>query len=123
MDIIKKIVLFLFLFSLGNFCAVASEDVQEDSSPQNIGGLLFDFDEGVAIEEGPGGSVYVKSNKEFMKKKFREIDRKLADLESRLQTLEEKALDELVKSDNGETEQASKVSIGATAEGRRVLST
>jgi hypothetical protein len=58
------------------------------ATTQNVGGLLFDVDEGVKVEQGPGGSVYMKSNREFMQEKFAEIDRKLSDFEKRIAQLE-----------------------------------
>jgi hypothetical protein len=54
-----------------------TETHQEKSAPKNIGGLLFDVDEGVEIQKGVGGSVYVKSNREYMQQKFREIEARL----------------------------------------------
>ena len=56
---------------------------------QQVGGLLFDVDEGVKIEKGSGGSVYVKSNKEYMQNKFESIEQKLDELEERLSKLED----------------------------------
>lgn len=76
----------------------------KNTATQNIGGLLFDVDEGVKVEQGPGGSVYVKSNREYMQDKFAEIDRKLADFEKRITGLEErkkrKAAEEEKKEEN-----------------------
>lgn len=57
---------------------------------QNIGGLLFDVDEGVKVEQGPGGSVYMKSNKEYMQEKLSQIDQRFSELEARVARLEEK---------------------------------
>ncbi len=93
-----------------NPAAFAEENTDKKSSTQNIGGLLFDVDEGVKVEQGPGGSVYVKSNREFMQEKFQQIESKLLELENRVKQLEAKG--------------AAAVS-GAAAEdsGRRVLST
>jgi hypothetical protein len=65
----------------------AEEDETGDAKKtkaQNVGGLLFDVDEGVKIEQGPGGSVYLKSNREYMQEKFGQIDQRLADLEERM---------------------------------------
>jgi hypothetical protein len=61
---------------------------EKKSTVQNVGGLLFEFDEGVEIEKGGGGSVYVKSNREYMEKKFKEIDARFTDLEQRLERIE-----------------------------------
>ena len=75
----------------GNRVLRASEEKESDSkkgTTQNVGGLLFDVDEGVKVEQGPGGSVYVKSNREYMQGKFDEIDQKIADFEKRIALLE-----------------------------------
>ena len=85
---------FVFLFILPVLLpARAAEKREDDDTPQKytsrqVGGLLFDMDEGVAVEEGPGGSVYVKSNREYMQKKFKEIDKRFEALESRVASLE-----------------------------------
>jgi hypothetical protein len=80
-------VLFFYLLS-GNLAAYSEEDQTKKATTQQIGGLLFDVDEGVKVEQGPGGSVYVKSNREYMQEKFESIERKLSDFEERLQKLE-----------------------------------
>lgn len=69
------------------WAAEAAKD-EAKKQPQNVGGLLFDVDEGVEIEQGPGGSVYMKSNREFMQDKFTEIERRMAAFEERLAKLE-----------------------------------
>ena len=68
----------------------SDEPKSVSSAPKKIGGLLFDFDEGVEIEEGPGGSVYVRSNREYMQKKFKEIENRFHALENRVANLESK---------------------------------
>lgn len=85
--VLVTVTFFCFLISV----AAAQED--EDDTTQKyttrqVGGLLFDTDEGVAVEQGPGGSVYVKSNREYMQKKFKEIDKHFETLESRIASLE-----------------------------------
>ena len=64
------------------------KDTSEKYTKQNVGGLLFDVDEGVKIQKGPGGSVYVESNREFMQRKFKEMDAKFDTLEKRVAKLE-----------------------------------
>lgn len=78
----------LFYLIPGNPAAYSEEDKTKNATTQQIGGLLFDVDEGVKVEQGPGGSVYVKSNREYMQEKFESIERKLFDFEERLQKLE-----------------------------------
>lgn len=77
----------LFIFMTRPLACLFAADNEEAGtkkvSAQQVGGLLFDVDEGVDIQKGPGGSVYLKSNREFMKNT-------LESLESRIQTLEEK---------------------------------
>ncbi len=69
----------------------AEEDVRtKKTTTQSVGGLLFDVDEGVKVEQGAGGSVYVKSNREYMQEKFAALDRKLQGLEERVTALESK---------------------------------
>ena len=63
-------------------------EVAKSSSVQNVGGLLFEVDEGVKIEKGGGGSVYVKSNREEMQQKFREIEKRFESIENRLLEIE-----------------------------------
>ena len=70
------------------------------SSTQQVGGLLFDVDEGVKIEQGPGGSVYLKSNREHMEQKFKEIDQRFENLESRVKKLEAAAASGSKKEDS-----------------------
>ena len=103
--------LFLFSFHPGSF---AAEDQTKKTTTQQIGGLLFDVDEGVKVEQGPGGSVYVKSNREYMQEKFESIEKRLEDLEERIDKLEGKESPDFKKSaDQTKTE----------TEGRRVLVT
>ena len=66
----------------------AEEESKSKSSTQKVGGLLFDVDEGVKVEQGPGGSVYVKSNKEYMQQKLEEIEMRLQSLDERVTELE-----------------------------------
>lgn len=63
-------------------------EVSKSSSVQHVGGLLFDVDEGVKIEKGGGGSVYVKSNREEMQQKFRGIEKRFDSIENRLTEIE-----------------------------------
>lgn len=65
-----------------------SSSISKKTPTQQVGGLLFDVDEGAKIEQGPGGSVYVKSNKEFMQQKFAEIEGRLTSSEERITELE-----------------------------------
>ena len=66
----------------------AEEGKPKNASTQQVGGLLFDVDEGVKVEKGGGGSVYIKSNREYMEEKFKEIDGRLETLEKRVDKLE-----------------------------------
>lgn len=66
----------------------ASDDKTKNSTTQQVGGLLFDVDEGVKIEHGPGGSVYLKSNREYMQEKLKSMDGKIEALEKRINRLE-----------------------------------
>ena len=66
----------------------AADDKTKTATTQQVGGLLFDVDEGVKIEQGPGGSVYLKSNKEYMQEKLKSIDEKLEELGKRLDRVE-----------------------------------
>ena len=68
--------------------AANQDSSSSKSTTQKIGGLLFDVDEGVKVEQGSGGSVYVKSNKEYMQQKLKEIDARLQDLEERVTKVE-----------------------------------
>lgn len=69
--------------------AEAPADKTKSSSTQQVGGLLFDVDEGVKIEQGPGGSVYLRSNREAMEEKFKSIEARFAQVDERLARLEE----------------------------------
>ena len=73
---------------LGIYPSFAADDKSKSSTTQQVGGLLFEMDEGVKVEQGPGGSVYVKSNKEYMQEKLKTIDQRLEDIEKRLTLLE-----------------------------------
>lgn len=86
----------------------------QKTAAKQVGGLLFDVDEGVKIEQGPGGSVYMKSNRDFMQEKFQDIDRRLADLEKRIGSLESKTNSAALAAD-GTTEK------GPASANRRVL--
>lgn len=87
--------LFMFLSSFYSARAEKSEAETKKAAAQQVGGLLFDMDEGVKIEQGPGGSVYVKSNREYMQQKFAEIESRLTGLEERMDKLEKSAVKEL----------------------------
>jgi hypothetical protein len=76
------------VMSAPGFGEEPEETSVKKTTTQNVGGLLFDVDEGVKVEQGPGGSVYLKSNREFMQEKFSEIERKLEQLHLRLVRLE-----------------------------------
>lgn len=89
------------------------EEAEQASGPKQIGGLLFDFDEGVEIKKGPGGSVYVESNREFMQNKFRTIDSRFEELEKRIEHLESFIDDDEPLIEDEKTQN----------EGRRVLAT
>ncbi len=90
--ILKNSCIFLFVCLLIRPSFLFSaEDKNKNSSTQQVGGLLFDVDEGVKIEHGPGGSVYVKSNREYMQEKFKSLDGKIALIEQRLDRLESAA--------------------------------
>lgn len=86
----KRIFIFLILLMAIFPCRslFASEDKTKNATTQQVGGLLFDVDEGVKIEHGPGGSVYLKSNREYMQDKFKGVDEKMEALEKRLDSLE-----------------------------------
>lgn len=80
-----------FLMSASRLSAAdESSSISKKNSTQQIGGLLFDMDEGAKIEQGPGGSVYVKSNKEYMQQKFADIETRLNSSEARISELENK---------------------------------
>jgi hypothetical protein len=81
----------LISFNVGAY-ATDQPDVKKNTV-KNIGGLLFDVDEGVDVEKGPGGSVYVKSNKDYMQKKFTEIEQRFNSMEMRVAALEGKQND------------------------------
>ncbi len=93
----RPYLIFIFMFAIFGLNApflICEEETKDEVPPakkvssQQVGGLLFDVDEGVEIEQGPGGSVYLKSNREFMKNKFEYIETRLNDLEARVQKLE-----------------------------------
>jgi hypothetical protein len=86
----KKIIFLLGSFILigFSFWVQASDDTNTKSSSKQVGGLLFDVDEGVEIQQGPGGSVYLKSNREYMEQKFKMIDARFKDLSTRIENLE-----------------------------------
>ena len=69
----------------------SGQDAAGKSKPptvQKVSGLLFDMDEGVKIEEGAGGSVYVHSNREAVSSRFRDIEYRLEKVEKRLDRYE-----------------------------------
>ena len=68
--------------------AVEDEAGKSLNTIQEVDGLFFDVDEGVKVEKGSGGSVYIRSNREYMKNKFKSIDRRFQALEERLTELE-----------------------------------
>mgnify|MGYP002374848406 CR=1 FL=1 len=79
----------IFLFMLfAHPLAGWTADSGSKKTVQKVGGLLFDVDDGVKIEEGSGGSVYMHSNREFMQSKFDSIETRFSELESRVQRLE-----------------------------------
>lgn len=91
-------VILLLLFVPTVFAAEEDSAEESKSTVQKVGGLLFDVDEGVKVEQGPGGSVYLRSNKEYMNEKLTEIDTRLEDIEKRLKNLERsEEADETVK--------------------------
>ena len=77
---------------------------------------MFDVDEGAKIEKGPGGSVYVKSNREYMQQKFSDIENKLAALEARTTELENK-----LKSLAGSEKKSASDTQGNENAGKKVL--
>ncbi len=88
MEAIKILSLFCAIHMVLISPAFSAEEQNKKSSTQQIGGLLFDVDEGVKVEQGPGGSVYMKSNREYMQSKFNEIEERFKDLEQRISLLE-----------------------------------
>ena len=100
-----------FLFLSAPSWAASEETPAKKTATQNIGGLLFDVDEGVKVEQGPGGSVYMKSNREFMQEKFAEIDRKLSDFENRIAKLESKKNSKKAESEKAEKDEGRQVLI------------
>lgn len=85
------LIVFYFFVSAVTFSGFSRAEADtKKSSPQQVGGLLFDMDEGAEIEQGPGGSVYVKSNREYLQKKFADIETRLLELEQRTAALENK---------------------------------
>lgn len=87
-----SLLVFLSMLSYDKHVLIAADDeVQtKKTTTQRVGGLLFDVDEGVKVEQGAGGSVYVKSNREYMQEKFSDMERKFQDLEGRVTALETK---------------------------------
>ena len=81
----------------------AADDKTKNATTQQVGGLLFDVDEGVKIEHGPGGSVYVKSNREYIQEKFKTIDEKMESLEKRLTLVETQLAGEKEKDKKSQT--------------------
>lgn len=114
----EKLFLLVFISSFFSFPHFlhADDTVSKKNSTQQIGGLLFDMDEGAKIEQGPGGSVYVKSNKEYMQQKFSEIETQLSSLEARTTELENK-----LKALAGGPEKSSEETPGKDSSGRQVL--
>ncbi len=84
----KNLIPFIFLLVCSSNFLYAEDEKAKRTSTQQVGGLLFDVDEGVKIEQGPGGSVYMKSNKEFMQQRLDEIDQKILNLDARLAAIE-----------------------------------
>lgn len=77
----------------------------EDNSGSHDGkvyknGLWFDVEEGVEFEQAGGGSLVIqKSNREYTKSKFDNIEERLNNFESRIKALEDKAAGTAGKSD------------------------
>ena len=119
------ILFFLIIFMLMPGPSLfAADDKTKNATTQQIGGLLFDVDEGVKVEQGPGGSVYVKSNREEMQEKFKAIDSRLETIEKRTEDVEKDLIDlrkqlKLAKAPAG-TENAASSKQEST---RKVLST
>ena len=117
---IKMTAPFIFTFSL--FClpcllhADDNSSVSKKNSTQQVGGLLFDMDDGAKIEKGPGGSVYIKSNKEYMQQKFSDTESRLTQLEERVTELENK-----LKSPGGADKKNSSEKTVEESSGRKVL--
>ena len=84
----------LFLLLIILMCTpilwAAEQAETKKSTTQNVGGLLFDVDEGVKVRQGSGGSVYLESNREYMQAKIETIEARLSDLESRMSKIEAK---------------------------------
>ena len=119
MSLCKDGFIFILCLSLTILCArpLFADDKTKNSSTQHVGGLLFDMDEGVKVEQGPGGSVYVKSNREYMQEKFKSLDEKIENIEKRLLLLE-------AQSGKGKPASGAASSAPAKAEsGNRVLVT
>ncbi len=106
------------MFATSLFAATEAAEERRKASTQQIGGLLFDVDEGVKVEQGPGGSVYMKSNREFMQDQFKEMDKRLENLEDRVGELESILEDEIKM--KKETE-AKALEAKSAKEGKRVL--
>lgn len=99
--------------------AWAAQEETKKAATQQVGGLLFDVDEGVKIEQGPGGSVYLKSNRETMEQKFKDIEQRFEALEGRVKTLETALKPPASASEKESAEDSKDVKSG----GRRVLIT
>ena len=116
--LIKVIFVLMPVLFAWNFPLHSSEDAKtKKAETQQVGGLLFDVDEGVKLEKGPGGSVYMKSNKDYMQEKFQEIEARLKNLEDRFNRLET-TLSQISKDSGGEKTGSEKAS-----DGRKVLVT
>lgn len=113
------------------FPAFAGAEVAEEEeyvTPTEVGGLKFDMDEGVKIRQGPGGSVYVESNREYMQRKFRRYERTFEDHDARIEKLETLVRLMAADSENEEIKEILEPEIEASsgeepAEGVRVLAT
>ena len=116
-----------FVSSPWVYAAADTDEKTHNSSTQQVGGLLFDVDEGVKIEKGGGGSIYLKSNRLTMEEKFKLIEKRLQGMEERLGNVEEKMRKiEQKKEKKAESSPAPGEEIKNTPEGessRRVLIT
>ena len=108
--------IFSFLYRPDFINAADNSSVSKKTATQQVGGLLFDMDEGAKIEQGPGGSVYVKSNKEYMQQKFADMDSRMTAMEIRITDLENK-----LKSLSSTDKKGSSENSSQETSGRQVL--
>lgn len=122
---IRVIFIFTVLMNFLPQAVFAAEgEKTKKSTTQQIGGLLFDVDEGVKLEQGAGGSVYMKSNKEYMQEKITDIETRLTQLETKAGDFESR-IEKLEIKNDPEAAQKVKESMPASEsdESRRVLVT